>query len=184
MTEPQAEKQVPILAALAQSTRLQILDRVAEAGPEGVAAGEIARAIRCPASTLSFHLKELSRTGVLEARPAGRFIHYSLQRPALQALAGYIAGLAGERSRNPRAQGSRQPPGPPWAHGGRQPAHDLRGLTGRRCRAQLRTRCATKSSTGVASSLAGSANSDSIWRRCFSGNTGGSEARNFSTSTG
>ena len=94
MTEPQAEKQVPILAALAQATRLQILDRVAQAGPEGVVAGDIARAIRCPASTLSFHLKELSRTGVLEARPAGRFIHYSLRRPALQALAGYIAALA------------------------------------------------------------------------------------------
>jgi ArsR family transcriptional regulator len=97
MPEPQVQKQVPVLAALAQATRLQILDRVADAGPEGVAAGEIARALRCPASTLSFHLKELSRTGVLEARPAGRFIRYSLQRPALQALAGYIAGLAGTR---------------------------------------------------------------------------------------
>jgi len=109
MTEPQAEKQVPILAALAQPTRLQILDRVAEAGPEGVVAGEIARAIRCPASTLSFHLKELSRTGVLEARPAGRFIHYSLRRPALQALAGYIAGLAasGRGNRGRKAAASR-----------------------------------------------------------------------------
>jgi DNA-binding transcriptional ArsR family regulator len=95
MTEPQAEKQVPILAALAQATRLQILDRVSDAGPEGLVAGEIARSLRCPASTLSFHLKELSRTGVLEARPEGRFIHYSLRRPALQALAGYIADLAG-----------------------------------------------------------------------------------------
>ncbi len=109
MTEPQAEKQVSILASLAQSTRLQILDRVAGAGPEGVAAGEIARAIRCPASTLSFHLKELSRTGVLVARPAGRFIHYSLHRPALQALAGYIAGLAGNTrgSRGRKAATSR-----------------------------------------------------------------------------
>jgi ArsR family transcriptional regulator len=97
MPEPQAQKQVPILAALAQATRLQILDRVADAGPEGVAAGDIARALRCPASTLSFHLKELNRTGVLEARPVGRFILYSLRRPALQALAGYIAGLAGAR---------------------------------------------------------------------------------------
>lgn len=95
MTEPSAQKQVPILAALAQPTRLLILDRVSLAGAEGVAAGEIARSLRCPASTLSFHLKELSRTGVLEARPEGRFIHYSLRRPALQALAGYIAGLAG-----------------------------------------------------------------------------------------
>ena len=97
MAESQAQRQVAILAALAQPTRLQILDRVAEAGPEGVAAGAIAKALRCPASTLSFHLKELSRTGVLEARPEGRFILYSLRRPALKALALYIAGLAGSR---------------------------------------------------------------------------------------
>jgi DNA-binding transcriptional ArsR family regulator len=98
MAESQSQRQVSILAALAQPTRLQILDRVAEVGPEGVAAGAIARAIRCPASTLSFHLKELTRTGVLEARPEGRFILYSLRRPALKALALYIAGLAGSRS--------------------------------------------------------------------------------------
>lgn len=103
MTETQAQKQVPVLAALAQVTRLQILDCVAGAGPEGVAAGEIARVLRCPASTLSFHLKELSRTGVLEPRPSGRFILYSLRRPALASLAGYIAGLAGS-SRLPRGR--------------------------------------------------------------------------------
>jgi ArsR family transcriptional regulator, arsenate/arsenite/antimonite-responsive transcriptional repressor len=108
MTEPQAQKQVSILAALAQPTRLQILDRVSDAGPEGVAAGDIARALRCPASTLSFHLKELSRTGVLEARPDGRFIRYALRRAALQALAGYIAGLAGA-SRTGRGRGSGKP---------------------------------------------------------------------------
>lgn len=95
MSDETTQKQVPILAALAQATRLQILDRVAEGGPQGVAAGEIARSICCPASTLSFHLKELSRTGVLEARPEGRFIHYTLQRSALKELAAYIAGLAG-----------------------------------------------------------------------------------------
>lgn len=109
MTEPQAQKQVSILAALAQPTRLQILDRVSEAGPGGVAAGDIARALRCPASTLSFHLKELSRTGVLEARPDGRFIRYALRRPALQALAGYIAGLAGStRSGRDRRSGKQR----------------------------------------------------------------------------
>jgi ArsR family transcriptional regulator, arsenate/arsenite/antimonite-responsive transcriptional repressor len=99
MAETHAQKQVPILAALAQTTRLQILDQVADAGPEGVAAGAIARALRCPASTISFHLKELSRSGVLEARPSGRFIRYALRRPALKALAGYISGLA--RGRQP-----------------------------------------------------------------------------------
>lgn len=107
MADQTAQQQVPILAALAQATRLEILARVAGAGAKGVAAGDIARSIRCPASTLSFHLKELSRTGILEARPRGRFIIYSLQRDALDALARFIAGLAGvealPRPRKPAA---------------------------------------------------------------------------------
>jgi len=103
MTETQAQKQVPVLAALAQVTRLQILDCVAGAGPEGVAAGEIARVLRCPASTLSFHLKELSRTGVLEPRPTGRFLLYSLRPPALAYPAGSVPGLA-RRSGHSRAR--------------------------------------------------------------------------------
>ncbi|MBM4218595.1 MAG: helix-turn-helix transcriptional regulator [Gammaproteobacteria bacterium] len=98
MADSQTLRQASILAALAQPTRLQILDRVANAGSAGVKAGDLARAIRCPPSTLSFHLKELSRTGVIEARPEGRFILYSLRRPALMALAFYIAGLAGAGS--------------------------------------------------------------------------------------
>jgi DNA-binding transcriptional ArsR family regulator len=109
MVDATADRQVLVLAALAQPTRLQILSRVAAAGSEGVAAGEIARSIRCPASTLSFHLKELSRTGILEARPRGRFIIYGLQRQALEGLARYIGGLASASS------GSK----PPKAHGGR-----------------------------------------------------------------
>lgn len=95
MTDQNTARQVSVLAALAQGTRLEILARVAEAGARGVAAGDIARSIRCPASTLSFHLKELSRTGVLEARPRGRFIIYALQKEALENLSRFIAGLAG-----------------------------------------------------------------------------------------
>ena len=107
MADQTAQQQVPILAALAQATRLEILARVAGAGAKGVAAGDIARSIRCPASTLSFHLKELSRTGILEARPRGRFIIYSLQRDTLDALARYISSLGGvepaPRARKPAA---------------------------------------------------------------------------------
>lgn len=105
MPEQTAQRQAPLLAALAQVTRLRILARVAEAGARGMAAGDIARSLRCPASTLSFHLKELSRTGVLQPRPEGRFIHYALRRHPLEELARYIAGLAGaprRRARRPR----------------------------------------------------------------------------------
>jgi DNA-binding transcriptional ArsR family regulator len=108
MADATTNRQVVVLAALAQPTRLQILSRVAAAGGEGVAAGEIARSIRCPASTLSFHLKELSRTGILAARPRGRFIIYGLQRQALEALARYIGGLANacSGSKAPKADGA------------------------------------------------------------------------------
>lgn len=114
MTDPNAARRVPILAALAQGTRLEILARVAEAGPAGLAAGQIARSIRCPASTLSFHLKELSRTGVLEAHPQGRFIIYGLQKEALEDLARFIAGLAGA------------PPAPPGSKPRGKPARRRR----------------------------------------------------------
>ena len=91
-----APKQVPVLAALAQPTRLAILRRVAEAGPLGVAAGVLAKAVRCPASTLSFHLKELARTGLLEPRPRGRYVIYALRREVLEELSRYLLELAGE----------------------------------------------------------------------------------------
>ena len=77
-----------------------------EPGVARVAAGELARVLRCPASTLSFHLKELSRTGVLESRSEGRFVLYSLRRAALAALASYIAGLAGSQRGGRSRRGS------------------------------------------------------------------------------
>lgn len=108
MTDPVAAKQVLVLAALAQPTRLAILSRVAEAGPLGVAAGELARAVRCPASTLSFHLKELSRTGVLEPRPRGRFVIYALRREVLEDLARYLAELAGQTASSKGKRGRKE----------------------------------------------------------------------------
>ena len=84
-----------MLAALAQPTRLRIVSIVAGAGAAGIAAGEIARALRCPASTLSFHLKELSRAELLDARSRGRFVIYPLQTGVLDELAQFVKGLGG-----------------------------------------------------------------------------------------
>lgn len=88
-------RQVLLLGALAQPTRLQIVSIVADAGPKGIAAGEIARALQCPASTLSFHLKELSRAELLEARARGRFMIYALHADVLAELGQFVAGLGG-----------------------------------------------------------------------------------------
>ncbi len=94
-----ANRHVQILGALAQPTRLGIVAAVAEAGAKGLAAGEIARALRCPASTLSFHLKELSRAGILEARTRGRFVIYAVRAGVFEELAGFVATLGGAEAR-------------------------------------------------------------------------------------
>ena len=86
-------RQAQILGALAQPTRLRIVSIVADAGLKGIAAGEIARGLHCPASTLSFHLKELQRAGLLESRSRGRFVIYAVQVRVLEELAQFVAGL-------------------------------------------------------------------------------------------
>ena len=85
-----------MLAALSQPTRLRIVEVVAAGGADGTPAGDIARTVQCPASTLSFHLKELSQAGLLSATPQGRYIRYSVQPPAFASLAEFVAGLPGQ----------------------------------------------------------------------------------------
>ena len=59
---------VRALAALAQETRLSIFRLLVEAGPTGLAAGEIAAGVGVSPTNLSFHLKELaaSESGSVE----------------------------------------------------------------------------------------------------------------------
>ena len=107
------------LAALSQPTRLRIIEVVAAGGPEGTAAGQIARTVHCPASTLSFHLKELSQAGLLEPTPDGRFIRYSVRPESFADLATFIADLPGRAIKTaaeatpPREQARRRSKRPP-----------------------------------------------------------------------
>src|SRR4030095_1934789 len=69
---------VTALAALAQETRLSIYRLLIEAGPEGVAAGRIGETLEVPGATLSFHLKELARAGLVKSRQEKQFIYYGV----------------------------------------------------------------------------------------------------------
>jgi len=77
---------VAVLSSLAQETRLAIFRAVVEAGPDGMAAGAIAERLELPAPTLSFHIAQLERTGLVASRRAGRSILYAAHFPAMQAL--------------------------------------------------------------------------------------------------
>ncbi len=77
-------------AALAQETRLRLLRQLVTAGPEGMAAGTLAIEVAAPASTVSFHLKELEQAGLIASRREGRSIIYNAAYPALSGLIAFL----------------------------------------------------------------------------------------------
>ncbi len=78
------------LSALAQETRLAIFRLLVEAGTEGLAAGAIAERLGIPPSSLSFHLAELTRAGLIAQRRESRSLIYSANFRAMSALVGYL----------------------------------------------------------------------------------------------
>jgi ArsR family transcriptional regulator, arsenate/arsenite/antimonite-responsive transcriptional repressor len=81
---------VTALTALAQETRLRIFRLLVQAGPEGIAAGDIAEALDTPAATLTFHLKELSHAGLITSERQGRSIRYALRIEGIRDLLRYL----------------------------------------------------------------------------------------------
>jgi len=86
----EAKTAVESLAALAQDSRLQVYRLLVQAGPEGMAASDIAQALAIPANTLSFHLKTLSYAELVLSRQEGRFIYYSANYEQMNALLGFL----------------------------------------------------------------------------------------------
>jgi DNA-binding transcriptional ArsR family regulator len=78
------------LAALAHEKRLEIFRLLVKRGPEGFAAGVIAEKLGLPAPTLSFHIKELDRAGLVSARQDGRYIRYSANFGAMRELVDFL----------------------------------------------------------------------------------------------
>lgn len=81
---------VTTLAGLAQETRLSIYRLLVEAGPQGLAAGAIGEALKVPGATLSFHLKELARAGLVKSRPEKQFIYYAVDFERMAALMTFL----------------------------------------------------------------------------------------------
>ena len=78
------------LAALAQETRLAVFRLLVEHAPDGLPAGKVAESLRLAPASLSFHLKELTRAGLIAPRQDGRFIWYRADLEAMNGLVGYL----------------------------------------------------------------------------------------------
>lgn len=81
---------IDALSALAQASRLAVYRLLVLQGPEGLAAGAIARRLGIPAATLSFHLAQLSRAGLVTARRESRSIIYSADFARMRGLVDYL----------------------------------------------------------------------------------------------
>ncbi|MDB5608895.1 MAG: transcriptional regulator [Bradyrhizobium sp.] len=82
----ESEDAILALAALAQSTRLDVFRLLVKHEPDGLAAGDIARALAVPQNTLSSHLSILTRAELVSAQRFGRSIMYRADLTRFQAV--------------------------------------------------------------------------------------------------
>jgi len=82
----ESENVILALAALAQSTRLEVFRLLVKHEPEGLAAGDIARALAVPQNTMSSHLSVLSRAGLVSAQRFSRSIVYRADLSRFRAV--------------------------------------------------------------------------------------------------
>ncbi len=78
------------LAALGQSTRLNIFRLLMRHEPDGLLAGAIAEKIGCPHNTLSSHLAILARAGLISAERDGRTIMYRADVEGMKGLMSFL----------------------------------------------------------------------------------------------
>jgi DNA-binding transcriptional ArsR family regulator len=81
---------VSTLSALAHEGRLTIFRELVQAGPEGLAAGEVSRRVGIVPNTLSASLTILAHAGLVRFRREGRSIIYSAAYERMGELLGFL----------------------------------------------------------------------------------------------
>lgn len=81
---------VESMGALGQHTRMRAFRLLVEAGADGIPAGEIARRLGVPHNTLSTHLAQLTRAGLVRARRESRSIIYVADFAGIRALLAFL----------------------------------------------------------------------------------------------
>lgn len=81
---------VEALSALAHGHRLAVFRLLVRAGDDGLPAGEIAREVGVPPSTLSTHLTILGHAGLIRSRREGRSIIYAANYEGMRELLSFL----------------------------------------------------------------------------------------------
>lgn len=81
---------IEALGALAQEHRLALFRLLVQAGKRGMTAGAIAEALGVPNSSLSFHLNQLNRAGLVTQERQHRSLIYRANYHSMNALVAYL----------------------------------------------------------------------------------------------
>ncbi len=78
------------LSAIAHRTRLATFRLLVQFGPEGLPAGEIARRLHVPPTTMSTHLSILTRAELISSKRDGRTVYYALNPDGVRGLFAFL----------------------------------------------------------------------------------------------
>jgi DNA-binding transcriptional ArsR family regulator len=81
---------ISALSALAHEHRLAVYRLLVEQGPDGLPAGAIAERVGLVPSSLTFHVQNLHRAGLISSRRVSRQVFYAADFGAMNALVGYL----------------------------------------------------------------------------------------------
>ena len=97
----ESAKASTLFEALSSEVRLDLFRLLVRNAPQGLVAGEIARQLGIPPTNLSFHLKAVVHSGLVDAEKEGRYMRYKANIPLMLEVIGYLteeccAGNPGE----------------------------------------------------------------------------------------
>src|ERR1700683_3621625 len=81
---------VTALAALAQDNRLDVFRLLVQAGPDGIAAGQVADKLGLAPNTLTFHFDRLRVAGLVTVRREGRSMIYAARYETMNGLISFL----------------------------------------------------------------------------------------------
>ncbi len=108
-----ATEAIAALGALAHETRLAVFRMLVERGPDGLPAGAIAQALGIAPSSLTFHLQQLCRAGLVTQRRLSRQLIYATDFTTMNAVVAYLtenccgSGVVCAPACRPEATGAR-----------------------------------------------------------------------------
>jgi ArsR family transcriptional regulator, arsenate/arsenite/antimonite-responsive transcriptional repressor len=81
---------IAALAALAHPVRLKVFRALVVSGLQGLTPGTMTEGLGIPATTLSFHLKELATAGLVQVERASRNLVYRAAYDTMNGLLAYL----------------------------------------------------------------------------------------------